>query len=46
MIVPSRNFSSGLAPALTMACHAIPVASQATVGSTYSASRIGGNEKQ
>ena len=46
MIEQSRDFSSGLAFALTMACHAISVASQATVGSTYSVSRIGGIEKQ
>ena len=39
MIVRSQIFSSGLALALMMACHAIPVASQATVGSSYSAPR-------
>ena len=40
MIIQSRNFSFGLALALMMACHPIPVASQATVGSTNSSSRI------
>ena len=40
MIVQSRNFSFGLALALMMACHVIPVASQAIVGSTYSRPRI------